>query len=99
MHENLYLRSQALESFSRLTDQSEALDWLNTSDGETQVCMHLNSSGHTQTHRHRHTDTDTHTHTQVRFRLFELSQGTLVPNLLHNRKAQILKSPLYSGFL
>jgi len=56
--ENLYLRSQALESFSRLTDQSNALDWLDTSDGET----------------------------QVRFRLFQLSQGTLVPNLLHNRK-------------
>jgi hypothetical protein len=58
VHENLYLRSQALESFSRLTDQSEHLDWLNVSDGET----------------------------QVRHRLFQLSQGTLVPNLLHNMK-------------
>jgi hypothetical protein len=56
--ENLYLRSQALESFSRLTDQSNALDWLDTSDGEA----------------------------RVRFRLFQLSQGTLVPNLLRNRK-------------
>ena len=58
VHENLYLRSQALESLSRLTDQSEHLDWLDSSDHEN----------------------------GVRLRLFQLSQGTLVQNLLMNRK-------------
>ena len=61
VHENLYLRSQALESFSRLTDQSEHIDWLDTTDHES----------------------------KVRLRLFELSQRTLVPNLLQNMKHSI----------
>lgn len=58
VHENLYLRSQALESLSRVTDQSEHLDWLDSSDHEN----------------------------GVRLRLFQLSQGTLVQNLLMNRQ-------------
>jgi tetratricopeptide (TPR) repeat protein len=58
VHDNLYLRSQALESFSRLTDQCDEIDWLDTSDHNG----------------------------QCRLRLFELSQGTLVPNLIHNSK-------------
>ena len=39
----LHLRSQALETLSRLTDANEELDWLNTADHETagmHVCMH-----------------------------------------------------------
>ena len=31
---NLHLRSQALETLSRLTDANEELDWLNTADHE-----------------------------------------------------------------
>jgi len=37
VHENLYLRSQAVESFARLTDASEHIDWLDTSDHQQKV--------------------------------------------------------------
>ena len=45
---NLHLRSQALETLSRLTDANEELDWLNTADHEGEIslgCRYLGDGG------------------------------------------------------